>query len=259
MIQPSDRLYSHVRSVLLAFQFLTILPIKKSSHDRLPEIGLSLLYYPFVGAILGVAVIVFAKVALLLFPEIVSATLVVAFWIGLTGALHIDGLADSADAWVGGFGSRRRTLELMKDPTCGPVAVAVVAILVLVKVHTIAELLHQESVHYLIWVPLLGRLSIVALLLTTPYVRQGGLGESLHRHVPRNAGTLLCIFLPIFLLIVSPIIGIALMMFGLLTLWWLRNMMMSRLGGCTGDTVGASLEILETVGLLVLLATLRLN
>ncbi len=48
------------------------------------------------------------------------AVLVLAVWVGLTGALHLDGLADSADAWLGGYGDRARTLAIMKDPYCGP-------------------------------------------------------------------------------------------------------------------------------------------
>jgi adenosylcobinamide-GDP ribazoletransferase len=58
----------------------------------------------------------------------VAAALVLILWVWSTGALHLDGLADSADAWVGGLASRERTLEIMKDPRSGPAAVTAIGL-----------------------------------------------------------------------------------------------------------------------------------
>ena len=60
--------------------------------------------------------------------------------IALTGGLHLDGLADSADAWVGGFGDRARTLEIMKDPRSGPAGVTAIVSLLLLKCAALASL-----------------------------------------------------------------------------------------------------------------------
>jgi adenosylcobinamide-GDP ribazoletransferase len=61
------------------------------------------------------------------------AALLLTVWVLLSGGLHLDGLADSADAWLGGFGDRERTLTIMKDPRSGPIAVVVLVLVLLLK------------------------------------------------------------------------------------------------------------------------------
>mgnify|MGYP002870254812 FL=1 len=117
---------------LIALQFLTCLPVRLRSMPEPQQIGRSLLYYPLVGLLLGALLCLFG-IALGNAAAPLNAALLLAAWVWLTGALHLDGLADSADAWVGGFGDRERTLAIMKDPRSGPVAVAVLVLLLLVS------------------------------------------------------------------------------------------------------------------------------
>ena len=106
----------------IALQFLSSLPIRLSGMPKPQELGRSLLFYPLVGLLFGL--LLWGANALLAgAPLMLHAALLLTLWVLLSGGLHLDGLADSADAWLGGFGDRERTLTIMKDPRSGPIAV----------------------------------------------------------------------------------------------------------------------------------------
>ncbi len=246
----------HVRALLLALQFLTVIPIGATAPVDKPTMGLSLLYYPLVGLLLGGLLAAVALAGQLLFSDLLAATLVVAAWAVLSGALHIDGLADSADAWVGGLGSRQRTLAIMKDPASGPVAVVAIVLLLLLKVAAVSELLAAGQLVWLLALPLLGRLAILLLLLTTPYVRAAGLGEIVSAHFSRVAAAWLCLIMAGVLLCLDFSVSWPLLIALLVTVVLLRHWMLARLQGCTGDTIGATVECVELVCLLTLVSVL---
>ena len=118
--------------LLIALQFLTSLPIRLPAMPTPRQQGRSLLHYPAVGLFLG-ALLWLAALLLEGASPLLQAALLLALWVALTGALHLDGLADSADAWLGGFGDPARTLEIMKDPRSGPIAVVVLVLLLLLN------------------------------------------------------------------------------------------------------------------------------
>ncbi|MCI0919084.1 adenosylcobinamide-GDP ribazoletransferase [Pseudomonas stutzeri] len=235
---------------LIALQFLTSLPVRL---DRMPEpqaVGRSLLYYPLVGLLLGAMFWLVGTVF-----ENASAPLLAALlltgWVALTGGLHLDGLADSADAWLGGFGDRERTLTIMKDPRSGPIAVVVLVLLLLLKFVALWTLLAADQRLALLLAPLLGRSALLGLFLTTPYVRPGGLGQVLAEQMPRNTSrivlggvVLVCLILGSSgWLALAATVGVG---------WLSRRAMCRRIGGTTGDTAGALLELVECAVLVVL-------
>src|SRR6202034_1504436 len=121
-----------LRPALIAVQFLTRLPIRLEPPPAGREVGLSLLWYPALGLLLGLLLWV-VRVLLRPLAAPLAAAIVLALWVACSPALHLAGLADTADAWVGGRGDRERTLAIMKDPYSGPVAVVAVVCLLLVK------------------------------------------------------------------------------------------------------------------------------
>lgn len=236
--------------LLLALQFLTQIPVRLKQPYGEREIGASLLYYPLVGLLLGALLAVLHSL-LYGVPLLLHAALLLAAWVVMTGALHLDGLADSADAWLGGIGNRERTLAIMKDPYAGSAAVVAVVLVLLLKFSALVGLMQCDNDWALLWPLLLARSAVPLLFLTTPYVRPGGLGEALAQHAPRRA---LMLMLLATLLAVLAVLGLrgALLVLGCLALFWLlRRMMMARLGGTTGDTAGALLELLETAVLIL--------
>lgn len=112
--------------LLIALQFLTRLPVRLLGMPAPEQVGRSLLWYPLVGLLLG-GLLLAAQALLSQQPAVLQAALLLTLWVALSGGLHLDGLADTADAWVGGYGDRERTLAIMKDPRSGPIAVAVLA------------------------------------------------------------------------------------------------------------------------------------
>nr|WP_288499334.1 adenosylcobinamide-GDP ribazoletransferase [uncultured Pseudomonas sp.] len=230
----------------IALQFLTRLPVRLAGMPTPQQMGCSLLFYPVVGAVIGG----FLLVAIHLLdgaPVPLQAALLLTLWVGLTGALHLDGLADSADAWMGGFGDRERTLAIMRDPRSGPIAVVVLALLLLLKFTALLALLEQGDHLVLLLAPVLGRGALLALFLYTPYVRPGGLGDALKAHLPRFSATVALAVTTLFGLLLG---GFWVMVAVAGVFLWLRRMMLQRLGGTTGDTAGALLELIECAVLL---------
>jgi adenosylcobinamide-GDP ribazoletransferase len=230
----------------IALQFLSSLPIRLPGMPEPEQLGRSLLFYPLVGLLFGVILWVLS-LALSGAPLVLHAALLLTVWVLLSGALHLDGLADSADAWLGGFGDRERTLLIMKDPRSGPIAVVTLVLVLLLKFAALLALIEQGQGIALIIVPLLGRAALLGLFLTTPYVRAGGLGQALADHLPRMAGWRVLGFSALACVLIAGFSGVAALVISVGVFVWLRQVMMRRLGGTTGDTAGALLELLEMV------------
>jgi len=238
----------------VALQFLTRLPVRLRRVPSASESAESLLWYPLVGLLLG-ALLLAANALLGSVDVILRAAMLLAFWVWITGGLHLDGLADTVDAWVGGFGDRERTLAIMKDPACGPMGVLALVLCLLLKYCALLVLLRDQQWQLLLIAPWLGRCLLPALLLSTAYVRAGGLGASLTHAMPRsrlqwvlagNALALLCFGWPGLLAL---LVAVALL------LYW-RKQLLARLGGTTGDTAGALLEGFECLALVVVAVVL---
>lgn len=234
-----------IRPFLLALQFLTRLPVRLHGELSGPELGRSLLCYPLVGLLLGALL---AALGWLLsdVPALLGAALLLLVWVAVTGALHLDGLADSVDAWVGGLGDRQRTLDIMKDPRSGPMAVAAVVVVLLLKFSALAALCEAGNWTGLVYAPLLGRAALPLLFLTTAYVRAGGLGSALAEHLPAGPAWAVSALTALAVLLAAGAAGLWLLLVAGLTLLLLRAAMQARIGGMTGDTAGALLEGVET-------------
>jgi len=230
----------------IALQFLSSLPVRLPGMPEPRETGRSLLYYPLVGLLFGL-LLWLASHLLHGAAAPLHAALLLTLWVLLSGALHLDGLADSADAWLGGFGDRQRTLEIMKDPRSGPIAVVTLMLVLLLKFCALWVLVERGAGASLVLAPVVGRTAMLGLFLCTPYVRKGGLGQAMAEHMPRRAAG--------WVLLGS--VSLCLLLGGGQALWpllatlggfcWLRQLMCRRLGGTTGDTAGAMLELLELV------------
>ncbi|MBE0510860.1 MAG: adenosylcobinamide-GDP ribazoletransferase [Chromatiales bacterium] len=245
-----------MRSFWLAWQFLSQLPAPRQAEPTAQQIAASLLWYAPIGLLLGG--LLFAAAWLLGDqPSLLAAALVLLGWIALTGILHLDGLADCADAWVGGHGDKARSLAIMKDPACGPAGVVALVLLLLLKFAALVALLEQGLLWPLLCIPMLSRALLPLLFLSTPYVRAGGLGATMAEQLPRRASWLVLAGI-LLLVLVTPLLWpswmpllwllalVAVLVFALV-----RRASMRRLDGFTGDVAGALVVITEVVLLLV--------
>jgi adenosylcobinamide-GDP ribazoletransferase len=192
-------------------------------------------------------------------PPLASAGLLLAVWTWITGGLHLDGLSDCADAWVGGLGSRERSFAILKDPHTGSMGVVALVLILLLKFSALASLMTLPTGLVggllLLLTPALARAQLLALPLTTVSARAEGLGAALSQALPRRRAWLTWLLTW----------GLALLLFGWAGVWLLglamaamagalffvwRRSMLERLGGFTGDTAGALLELTETAILL---------
>ena len=241
----------NLRSFYIALSFLTRIPTPIKGDVTQSQIGLSIVLYPLVGALIGLIFFLITQITLFFstdFSSDVLAAVLLIVWVLITGGLHLDGLADSADAWIGGLNDRERTLEIMKDPYCGPIAVAVIVLVLLLKWAALSQLLKTDSSAFLIVVPMLSRSVIIVLFMTTVYVRDSGLGTAFLDYMPEEKilWSVLLVSAVCYLIFG----GLFSMILVALSVVALRIMMIKRIGGMTGDTLGASVEIAEAVALL---------
>ena len=235
----------------IALQFLSSLPIRLPGMPSPQELGHSLLFYPLVGLLFG-GLLWGLNGLLGGAPALLHAAILLTVWVVLSGGLHLDGLADSADAWLGGFGDRERTLTIMKDPRSGPIAVVTLVLVLLLKFAALLALIEQQATVALILAPLLGRTALLCLFLTTPYVRAGGLGQALTDHLPRQAGRWVLLLSALACVLIAGWGGVIALVVTVGVFAGVRHLMMRRLGGTTGDTAGALLELLEVAVLMAL-------
>jgi len=241
-----------MQAFLIALQFLTRIPVRLNTQYNDKSIASSLLYYPLVGLLMGGVLILLVKLMSGRVDEMLATALVLGAWVMLSGGMHLDGLADSADAWCGSHGNKQRALDIMKDPQSGPIAVVVLVLVLLIKFSAL-HIVFKLTDFGLLLIPLvIGRCVPVILFLTTPYVRDKGLGSAMANYLPRSyAWTVLFITAVIMILWLGLINAVLVIVMSLLVLWCLRSLMLKYIGGMTGDTIGAAIEIIEAFVLCV--------
>ncbi|WP_010496992.1 adenosylcobinamide-GDP ribazoletransferase [Paenibacillus elgii] len=257
-----------------AFQFLTRLPVpvKLDYNDAL--FRRSVVFYPFVGLVLGLITAAAGLLLTSVLPPLPGAALLLGLWVLLTGALHLDGLMDTADGILS-HRSRERMLEIMKDSRVGAMGVIAAVLLLLLKWSLLTELLPAAAAggHGNLWlllalVPLWSRWYMVVAIACWPYARQAGSGMGgFFRGVGAGhaAGSgLVALLLSLCVVAAGEAFGGLSLPFWhmvgivviLLVVTMGAGVLMSvsihrKLGGLTGDTYGAMNELLEAALLLV--------
>lgn len=245
----NDLIRQEGRALIVAMGLLTRIPMPQAGSLTAATLGHSLHWYPAAGVAIGLILLLGAS--LLPGSGLLVAVLTVTAWAALTGALHLDGLADSADAWAGGMGDRTRTLAIMKDPACGPMGAVTLLLTLLLKVASLEALLAHPQAGWWWLAPVVARAVLPLAFTAVPYVRAGGMGDGLAAHASRpgiGMATLLTLGLGTTLLPAALGWLWLATAAGLFILW--RWAVLRRLGGFTGDCAGALVELLE-VALLV--------
>jgi adenosylcobinamide-GDP ribazoletransferase len=207
----------------------------------------ALAWFPVVGLVLGAGVGCVWWTTDRLWPRLVAAGLTVAFDLAATGALHLDGLADSADGLLP-HAQRDRRLEIMRDPGVGAFAIAVVGIVLLLRVAALSA--RPASVALLAGIWCAARATVASVPRFVPYAREAGIASPLLDGA-RGWPVLLIIpaaglaSLGVGIAGAAAVVGGTLAAVGVIALAW------RRLGGFTGDVLGAAIVVAETVGLVV--------
>ncbi len=236
-----------------AAAFLTRLPVPAPASFDLPA---ALGWFPLVGAVVGGLAAAGWAAGEWLAGPLVGAVLAVAVGIAATGALHEDGLADTADGLWGGH-DRERRLAIMRDSRLGTYGALALVIVVGLQVAALSSLGVGEGVRALVVGHLLARLSLLLLIAALPPARPEGLGAGV-ADGPSSRGwavagvTVLLVGLPIagaaLLLLVPLALGVA---------WGLGRVALARIGGVTGDVLGAAAMAAHLTALLTVAALVR--
>lgn len=242
-----------------AIAFLTRLPVATRVAFRAEDVARSARWFPLVGVLIGGFYVAGLRGFATIFPPLVTAVLLVAMEAILTGALHLDGLADTAD----GFGSGRTrddVLRIMRDHAIGSYGAVALILVIALKSAAIAALIARPRAWmYLILMPVLGRWSSVLLSATQPYARRGdanassGLG-AVTDHVGRMElliASVTAIALAAGLARWTGVASCGVVAAGTAVWAWRCR---RRIGGVTGDTLGAGIELSESLLLLFWLA-----
>jgi adenosylcobinamide-GDP ribazoletransferase len=208
-------------------------------------------YFPLIGILIGLGVAGLDYGLCLVFAPLPASVIAVIALIGASGGLHMDGLADTADGF---FSSRprERILEIMKDSRIGAMGVIAIVLVILLKVATLASVPAGLRFAVLILMPLAGRTALVIHLALLPYARaEGGLGTVFLQNRSRIDAVFATGILGVFGWIVAGMEGLiagGLAVAGTLifSIWCRR-----KIGGFTGDTLGAACEIAELAPALV--------
>ncbi len=233
-----------MRSLKLALQFLTILPLKVSGEVPPAALRRSLAWFPLVGLLIGGVLATLQQHAWPGAPARLSCLLLVVAGLLLTGALHLDGLADVADALCARK-DREGRLAVMKDPRVGAAGAAAVVLAILLRWELLASLGDRVRLLALLAAPVAGRAAMVVALRVLPPARPDGLARLLWP-ASRTAVLLSLLFataLPMLLLGVLP--GLRAAAGAALAVGILLSVSARAFGGITGDVCGAAGELAE--------------
>ena len=222
--------------------------------DRGPRnISNSRAFYPAVGLLMGLLLIGVEEGSSRIFSEPLTAAFLAAVMVFVTRGLHLDGLMDVFDGVFGGFTPERR-LEIMRDSRVGAFGVVGGVTILLLKYGALVSLLtlpEPGKEWALLLFPALSRWTMVVLLGAFPYVRTQGLGSPFHGTGIKVATTVAGLFALAASVLLGGFAGLGLF-FGVMIFAWLMGWAMAKaLGGLTGDTYGATNEIIETAVIIV--------
>ena len=236
---------------LAAIQFLTVVPPLIRRPLTPAELGRAVGWFALVGVLLG-GLLAGADTGLtLLFPPGVTAALLLALWVLVTGALHLDGFLDSCDGLFGGHTPEAR-LRIMRDERAGAFAVIGGVLLLLVKYSCIAALASRTAA--LVVAPTVGRWGMAVAVVAFPYARPEGLGRCMKDHAGWRQALLAGVTVVAVAGLAAQWLGLIVLAVAAVTTGAGGVFVMRRLGGLTGDTYGALCETLEALTLLAFVA-----
>lgn len=240
-----------MKPLLAAMRFLTILPIPGAWGTAEEDLALSVPFFPLVGLLLGGVAAAIAWGVSLFAPPMLAAALLVMVLLGFSGCLHLDGLADTADGFLSSR-SREQILEIMRDSRTGAMGVMAIVCVLLLKFASLASMPAAMLWPAALFMPLAGRCAMVAHMNLLHYARSTGLGTVFYRKRPRWSALWAAAVLAAFAWALLQWRGLIIWAACMAATAALSAYAYRKIGGATGDTLGAVCEIVEAVPAFVL-------
>jgi len=244
-----------MKSILTAFRFLTIVPLGRGEDPGPKGMAAAMMWFPVVGCVLGLILAGMDRALGRALPQTMLDVLLIAALALITGALHLDGFADTLDGISGGRGDRNRMLAIMKDSHIGAVGVVGLVLLLMLKFTALESVSWNIRAGTLILMPVAGRWSQVLMAFGSEYARkEGSLAQPFVEHLELGhflfatftAVLAAFVFVGLRAVMVTGAVGIVAL--------GAKYYFARRLGGVTGDTIGAvseTCEVLLLIGLAV--------
>jgi adenosylcobinamide-GDP ribazoletransferase len=237
-----------MRRFLIALQFLTILPFNIKGKIEEKDFGRSLIYFPIAGLLIGLFLAGIAYISAFL-PSLVVSVLILVAWMVITGGIHLDGFADTCDGF---YGSRPKEdiLKIMRDSRIGTMGAAGVTIIILFKFAILSSIQPENLWKALVLSLVFARWSQVLACATSKYARSEGKARYFIEYAKKSdmvTGALFTLVLCMFLMGFN---GIILFAFLSALIFLFIQYVKRKIGGMTGDTIGATNEIAEALALL---------
>jgi adenosylcobinamide-GDP ribazoletransferase len=241
-----------MRNFLRAFSFLTILPVGQIPLLEEKELGRSMAFFPLVGLVIGLLLAISYYLFSFILPKALTLWLTLGLLALLTRGLHLDGFADTMDG-LGSGGKRENILEVMRDSRIGAFGVISLILLLGAKYFALDQISTKSIPYSLMLMAVMGRNSMVLVCYRSPYARSGeGLGKPFTENLGAReiALSMFSTFVIAFLLMgvkgILVYLGVCLFSLGY------RFFFIRKLGGVTGDILGAVNELAELLCLIFL-------
>ena len=231
---------------LIALQFLTILPvkIKDISEDRPTW---SIVYFPIIGLLLGLILVGINNLLLFLnFEQFVTDVILVISIIILTGGLHLDGLADTADALLSRK-DKEEMLKIMRDSHIGVMGVLSLICTILLKITFLFSISTPLKIITLLLMCTLSKWSLVLSIFLFPYARQEGKAKIFMQGINLKIFSLATIITIGLIILIWQLKGLLIFMITAISACIIGRIINKKINGLTGDTLGAVNEFIEVI------------
>lgn len=242
-----------MRLYIIAIQFLTIIPLPFNVRCEKEDMGRSLALFPLAGLTIGAMLAGLNWLIAAGLARPLTDALLIAALAAVTGALHLDGLADVCDG-IAARGGRERFLAVMKDSHVGAIGAVGIVLGLLLKWQALVAVPIEFKWQALLLFPAIARFSQVQGIVFAKNARQDGLGSAF---IGGAGTTQLVVAAAIILAAASSLMqikGLAVLGVAYLFTWLLKAWFQRRLGGVTGDVIGCISELNEILVLVLISA-----
>ena len=246
-----------MKALITAIGFLTRIPVSKRLEVDGKGLARSMAYFPLVGFLLGLILAAVNSALAFILPEHLINVIVILVLTLLTGGMHLDGFADTVDGFCAKTVKKEEILNIMRDSRIGAMGVIGLIMLLLLKYEALNSIPAQFKNSALILMCSISRWGQVMVSRFCGYARkEDGLGKSF----VGNVGKLEFYFATILTASISLLLyfpkAVILLVFASIAAWMMMRYVNKRIGGMTGDTIGAISELLE-IGVLLCMCLLR--
>ena len=237
-------------SFLLALQFLTAIPLKVKEFDA-RKLARAAAYFPLVGLTIGLLLSGVSYLVLLVnFSSFTLSVILVVALIVITGGMHLDGLADTADAFLSGK-PKDEMLTIMRDPHIGVMGALSVISVILLKISLLASLGEPLKITAALLMCLLSRWGVVLSMFLFPYARSEGKAKIFIKGMTPGLFVFSSILTLVFAFAIWQASGLVALLVTVGFVYIFGKLCARKISGITGDTLGAGIELAEVTVLLI--------